>query len=106
MNRKIRENREEKPAQKEVLKSRRCLPLFVSVVFTQRKVPLLGLSLPLSVSVMVCHGGASLGIGGLGPLWRCWEGRRGPMESIPWLMWIIEILQVWAIFVSKNVVVS
>lgn len=28
------------------------------------------------------------------------------MESIPWLMGIVEILQVWAVFVSKNVVVS
>lgn len=78
--------------------------VFVSVVFAQRKIPLLGL--PLSVPVMVCHRGASLRIRGLGPLWRCWEGRRGPVESIPWLMGVIEILQVWAIFVSKNVVVS
>lgn len=89
-----------------MLKSTHCLPLFVSVVFTQRKIPLLGLSLPLSVSVMVCHRGASLRVGGLGPLWRCWEGRWGPMQSIPWLVGIVEILQVWAIFVSKNVVVS
>lgn len=52
---KIRNNIEENQAQKKVLKSTRYLPLFVSVVFTQRKIPLLGLSLPLSVSVMVCH---------------------------------------------------
>lgn len=80
--------------------------LFVSVIFAQRKIPLLGLPLPLSVPVMVCHRGASLRVRGLGPLWRCWEGRRGPVESIPWFMGVIEILQVWAIFVSKNVVVS
>jgi len=46
---------EENQAQNKVLKRTRFLPLFVSVVFTQRKIPLLGLPLPLSVSVMVCH---------------------------------------------------
>lgn len=102
---KMRRNTEEKENRKnKQLKSTRCSPLFVSVVFTQRKIPLLGL--PLPVSVMVCHRGASLGVARLGPLRRCWEGWRGAMESVPRLMGITEILQVWAVFVSKNVVVS
>jgi len=101
---KMRKNTEGQENWNKRLKSTHCSPLFVSVIFTQRKIPLLGL--PLPVSVMVCHRGASLGIARLGPLRRCWEGRRGPMESVPRLMGIVEILQVWAVFMSKNVVVS
>lgn len=55
---------------------------------------------------MVRHRGAPLRVAGLGPLRGCWEGWRRAVESVPWLVGIVEALDVGAVFMRKNAIVT